>query len=139
MHAGIRFRSRLEARWAAFFDEVGWVWEYEPFDLTGYIPDFLISYIKAGRGGPNTPFLVEVGPCVTLEDYIDKGFKARNTETPYPVLVVGASPLIELEQTGDDPAVGVWSSGHPCRVATASRVAAHEAWATAINTTQWRR
>jgi hypothetical protein len=29
-YAGARFRSRLEARWAAFFDLCGWRWEYEP-------------------------------------------------------------------------------------------------------------
>jgi hypothetical protein len=37
-----RFRSRLEARWAAFFDQMGWRWEYEPFDLNGWVPDFII-------------------------------------------------------------------------------------------------
>jgi hypothetical protein len=39
---GVQFRSRLEARWAAFFDLVGWRWEYEPLDLDGYIPDFVL-------------------------------------------------------------------------------------------------
>ena len=29
-YRGIRMRSRLEARWAAFFDRLGWEWEYEP-------------------------------------------------------------------------------------------------------------
>ncbi|MCA1784046.1 MAG: hypothetical protein ABR616_18015 [Dermatophilaceae bacterium] len=29
-YAGCRFRSRLEARWAVFFDRVGIAWEYEP-------------------------------------------------------------------------------------------------------------
>ena len=44
-YKGYRFRSRLEARWAVFFDELGIEWEYEPegFDLgdgTYYLPDF---------------------------------------------------------------------------------------------------
>ena len=30
---GVRFRSRLEARWASVFTALGWKWEYEPFDL----------------------------------------------------------------------------------------------------------
>ena len=31
LYGGVRFRSRLEARWAAFFfDVAGWSWEYEP-------------------------------------------------------------------------------------------------------------
>lgn len=34
------FRSRLEARWAAFADLAGWKWKYEPVDLKGWIPDF---------------------------------------------------------------------------------------------------
>lgn len=48
MYAGVQFRSRLEARWAAFFDLVGWKWEYEPFDLEGYIPDFRLFDIARG-------------------------------------------------------------------------------------------
>lgn len=43
LYNGILFRSRVEARWAAMFDLLGWHWEYEPIDLAGYIPDFLIS------------------------------------------------------------------------------------------------
>lgn len=41
-YAGINFRSRLEAKWAAFFDLAGFEWEYEPFDLDGWTPDFLL-------------------------------------------------------------------------------------------------
>jgi hypothetical protein len=39
-YRGINFRSRAEARWAAFFDEMAWAWQYEPLDFPGYIPDF---------------------------------------------------------------------------------------------------
>lgn len=44
-YKGYRFRSRLEARWAVFFDALGLAWEYEPegFDLgdgVRYLPDF---------------------------------------------------------------------------------------------------
>jgi len=42
-YAGVQFRSRLEARWAAMFDMLGWEWEYEPIDLDGYIPDFIVG------------------------------------------------------------------------------------------------
>jgi len=41
---GYRFRSRLEARWAVFFDAIGQEYEYEPegFELMSgrYLPDF---------------------------------------------------------------------------------------------------
>jgi hypothetical protein len=39
----VLFRSRLEARWAAFFDSLQWPWSYEPLDLDGYIPDFFVD------------------------------------------------------------------------------------------------
>jgi hypothetical protein len=41
-YKGVQFRSRLEARWAAFFDLAGWRWDYEPLDLDGWIPDFVL-------------------------------------------------------------------------------------------------
>lgn len=44
VYNGYRFRSRLEARWAVFFDALGVKYEYEKegFDLDGvwYLPDF---------------------------------------------------------------------------------------------------
>lgn len=52
---GYLFRSRLEARWAVFFDACGIEYEYEPegFDLGDglhYLPDFLLHGV-AGRDG----------------------------------------------------------------------------------------
>jgi hypothetical protein len=58
VYRDVQFRSRLEARWAAFFDRVGWGWRYEPFDLSGWIPDFVLL----GK----EPILVEVKPVITL-------------------------------------------------------------------------
>lgn len=43
VYADTVFRSRLEASWAAFFDLAGWSWRYEPYDLDGWTPDFLIE------------------------------------------------------------------------------------------------
>ena len=47
VYNGYRFRSRLEARWAVFFDAVGIEYEYEPEGLilsdgTPYLPDFYL-------------------------------------------------------------------------------------------------
>ena len=46
-YKGYLFRSRLEARWAVFFDALGIRWEYEPegivlSDGTHYLPDFYL-------------------------------------------------------------------------------------------------
>ena len=57
-HAGVKFRSRLEARYAAWFDACGVDWLYEPFDLDGYIPDFIIGKTA----------LVEVKPALGVEE-----------------------------------------------------------------------
>lgn len=50
---GYRFRSRLEARWAVFFDAAGFDWEYEPegfsFEGISYLPDFLVSTPQGGK------------------------------------------------------------------------------------------
>ena len=56
VYKGYRFRSRLEARWAVFFDAAGVRWEYEKegFELSNgerYLPDFWL---------PNNGIWVEV-------------------------------------------------------------------------------
>lgn len=82
MYHGTAFRSRLEARWAAMFDLLRWDWTYEPFDTPGWIPDFLIQ-------GPR-PFLVEIGPCVTRDDYLAKATKPLRYHDR-PTVVLGAA------------------------------------------------
>lgn len=49
-YAGCHFRSRLEARWAVFFDALGIRWEYEPEGFMGhreecYLPDFQLHNV----------------------------------------------------------------------------------------------
>src|SRR6267378_3728953 len=48
-----KFRSRLEARWAVFFDALRIEWLYEPegyemFDGTRYLPDFYLPRFNRG-------------------------------------------------------------------------------------------
>ncbi len=59
-YKGTRFRSRLEAKWAAFFDLCGWEWTYEPFEYPGWIPDFLLQ----------GDVLVEVKPYSRKEEFV---------------------------------------------------------------------
>ena len=63
IYNGYRFRSRLEARWAVFFDTLGIRYEYEPegFILSNgehYLPDFFL---------PDLMIYVEVKPCNAFE------------------------------------------------------------------------
>ena len=60
-YKGYRFRSRLEARWAMFFDEIGVNWQYEAEGFqdengTRYLPDFKIERRSYG------PTYVEIKP-----------------------------------------------------------------------------
>ena len=63
LYSGVMFRSRLEARWAVYFDTLGIPWEYEPeqFKLcTGeqYIPDFRFG----PTGDVTSSYFAEVKP-----------------------------------------------------------------------------
>lgn len=52
-YAGHHFRSRLEARWAVFFDALGLKWQYEPQGYTvgatkrPYLPDFYLPEVQS--------------------------------------------------------------------------------------------
>lgn len=49
-YAGYRMRSRLEARWATFFDTLGLYWQYEMEGFTvgnqAYLPDFWLGSLR---------------------------------------------------------------------------------------------
>ena len=53
-YKGYRFRSRLEARWAVFFDALGVKYDYEPEGFTQngvyYLPDFRIYDVEGIHG-----------------------------------------------------------------------------------------
>lgn len=60
-YKGYRFRSRLEARWAVFFDALGVAWEYEKegFELGAlgwYLPDFWLPQVRMWAEVKPEPF-----------------------------------------------------------------------------------
>lgn len=82
-----RFRSRLEARWAVFFERLGLKWEYEPegFDLScyqplgyklssyAYLPDFWLPglglYVEIKGSEPTDE---EIAKCNLLADHTQR-------------------------------------------------------------------
>lgn len=89
-YKGYRFRSRLEARWAVFFDTAGIKWEYEPegFELPSgrkYLPDFRIHGVT--QRGPKDIW-VEVKGQMTEAD----AEKILEFSVSNPILVVGNIP-----------------------------------------------
>lgn len=90
VYRGYRFRSRLEARWAVFFDTLGVRWEYEQegYDLGDsgwYLPDFQLSEYG---------WWVEIKPTRASVGDEDK-YEALSTLTGYPVLVIAGNPWPE--------------------------------------------
>lgn len=83
------FRSRLEAKYAAFFDLCGWPWSYEPKDYGGWIPDFAIG---------TTATLVEVKPFFHEEQWDETVSKIIASGCREPVILLGADPTWNLER-----------------------------------------
>jgi hypothetical protein len=95
VYADVRFRSRLEARWAAFFDLARWRWEYEPIDLVGWSPDFHVEF-DCGHSecGPTHELYVEVKPYHSLDQFADHAcMKINEWEVPSPA-AFGLNPRI---------------------------------------------
>jgi hypothetical protein len=82
LYKGRQYRSRLEARWAAFFDLLGWRTEYEPIDFDGWIPDFVINEAET--------VYVEVKPIDRFPDR-DVTDKIDNSGCDKEVLIVGST------------------------------------------------
>lgn len=82
VYKGYRFRSRLEARWAVFFDTLGVKWEYEKegYDLDGtwYLPDFWL---------PEQECWIEIkGQNPSLEEGKKAGLLACGSKKPVFIL-----------------------------------------------------
>lgn len=89
VYKGYRFRSRLEARWAVFFDALGIEYQYEvegfEFEGSRYLPDFWLpqfevwAEIKPDKGN-ELPF-----------DYRCK-MRAFSKESGYPLIILQGEP-----------------------------------------------
>lgn len=79
-YSSVLFRSRTEARWALFFDLMGWSWDYEPChyrvgEHLSYLPDFYL---------PDADVWVEVkGP--SFLDAASMGKVASAAAGPHPI------------------------------------------------------
>lgn len=81
IYKGYRFRSRLEARWAVFFDalHLNWQYESEGFELPSggrYLPDFKITLRKG-------TLWVEIKPGADESDKFEEFMSSANTPNWY--------------------------------------------------------
>lgn len=114
LYKGVLFRSRLEARWAAFFDLAGWTWEYEPFDFNGWTPDFRVSF-PCGHSecSPFHVLFVEVKPYTDLGQFAThqclKYPYGRNMDDDGNIKQIPADASAAF---GNSPDVTYWEMGH---------------------------
>lgn len=118
LYNGIRYRSRLEARWAAFFDALSWDHVYEPVDCLGYIPDFAIQFAN--------PCTVECKPALDVAGMTDACVKIDRSGWRGDALVVGAQlwpEAIPHEQLAMRPLISCVHDGVfvPAPIARAER------------------
>jgi hypothetical protein len=88
VYKGYRMRSRLEARWAVFFDSLGIEWEYEAegyeMDKEKYLPDFWL---------PEHNMFIEIKPKIPEGREFDK-LKAFSEESPKRLFIIVGNPYI---------------------------------------------
>lgn len=98
-YKGYRFRSRLEARWAVFFDRLDAPWEYEKegYDLGEagwYLPDFWLPTVfdRIGRQG----IWIEIKPERPTDDESNK-CEMLALATEHSVVMLVGSPMTHEE------------------------------------------
>lgn len=89
-YKGRKYRSRLEAKWAAFFDLCEWRYEYEPLDLNGWFPDFALY------GDKGNMILVEVKPVIKFPSSIAKKIN-KSSKGCRELLILGQGPFLSSD------------------------------------------
>lgn len=70
IYNGLRFRTRLEARWAAFFDLAGWEWRTNPSPVNDWLPDFHVTFpCTHSECGGSHSLLVAVLPLSSIVEF----------------------------------------------------------------------
>ena len=119
-YKGYLFRSRLEARWAIFFDACGVDYEYEPegFDLKDglkYLPDFLLHGVVGRSGGD---LYVEVkgkmsqADAIKIRKFADYG-KAENNEIGKRLTAILVLSRIPDGETVEEILCNIQESAYP--------------------------
>lgn len=120
-YKGYRFRSRLEARWAVFFDTLGVLYDYEKegYDLDGmrYLPDFWLpeynTWIEIKGQPPSSEEIHKASQLQQLEGHPAVIFSSSFSD---PVLPAGHSFFSEIANSSGGPAqdVAQWAICKHC-------------------------
>jgi len=108
-YKNIVFRSRLEARYAAFFDLLCWEWEYEPIDFKGWTPDFRLKFPCYHSECPSGHTLfVEIKPYYCADQFNSH----RCMDFPYGGLGEENIPADAGAGFGIDPSISIFEMCH---------------------------
>lgn len=107
IYNGRNYRSRLEAKWQCMFNKLGWITEYEPSQINGYNPDFIIQC--SSDAYPTNTIIVEVKPSVFIDkDYIDSVYK-KYDKTKAHILILSDMPFNESRDHKGLLSIGIGS------------------------------
>lgn len=110
-YRGYKFRSRLEARWAVFFDALGVKWDYEPEGFkfeenkwckmgeTFYLPDFYI---------PDLAMYVEIKPYDLSDEEIYKCEMLRDHTNKPVIALIGTPGQFCIDHEHKDGRIFCW-------------------------------
>lgn len=157
MYNGVQYRSRLEARWAAFFDLIGWQHEYEPIDLPGWSPDFRVVFPCGHSECPSHhSLLVEVKPFFSVDQFkghpcmdYPYGFRNGGHFDSTDILVAEGKTDYEIPADasaafGNNPEVTHWvishgsGGGEDCLLNWIDDLPYSRLWSQAGNAVQWK-
>ena len=100
VYDGYRFRSRLEARWAVFFDTLGIEYRYEPegYNLEGiwYLPDFFL---------PKQQCWLEIKPDLPTHEEREKAIRL-SIASRKPVIILAGDVWKDVNGFGFAPVTG---------------------------------
>lgn len=102
---GYHFRSRLEARWAVFFEAINLAYLYEPEGFEDeeknvrYLPDFHFhSGLRIlGDSEPNYNVRVEIKPSLEISDVEREKIATFLKETDDYILLIGGDPSLKTQ------------------------------------------
>jgi hypothetical protein len=137
---GVLFRTRLEARWACFFDLAAWKWDYEPIDLVGWTPTFRVEFpCSHTECAGSHVLLVDVKPFYHLSEFTG----LRCMDFPFGIYEkpdgsIETIPADASAAFGIHPDVSQWDMSHGAGGGTESVKGwiygdVHELWNTAGN------
>lgn len=155
-HDGLRYRSQLEARYAALFHHLNWMYQYEVFPLNGYLVDFMIHLQWKGLSSSSSYsswILFEIKPeldfhCLLLPYYKNKIEKSGYKGDNYVICGARLFTLSELDpfhiQKGspeDRVVIGCTKEGYACCIEPHLGSVSHiqSLWNKIQNSFQWKR